>query len=329
MVFIIAEIGSVHDGSFGNALKLVDLAKDCGADAVKFQTHIPEAETLRDAPSPPYFKGEPRWDYFRRTGFSPDQWKKLKAHCDEKAIEFMSSPFSLEAADLLLEVGLKRWKVPSGEMTNLPLLRHLAASGLPVILSSGMSSWEELDAAVEAVRSKGTLEYVLQCTSSYPCPYDQVGINVMEEMAGRYGVKTGLSDHTLDIFAPIVAVSRGGLCVEKHLAFHRGMYGSDARNSLEPAEFIRMVEGIRAAETMLASRIDKDDLSPFGDMKDIFQKSVVAVLDIPAGATITAAMVGCKKPGTGIPARDLEKVIGRKARNAITADTLVREGDLA
>lgn len=326
-IFIIAEIGSVHDGSFGNAKKLVELAKSCGADAVKFQTHIPEAETLRDAPAPAYFKSEPRWEYFRRTGFSPAQWMELKAHCDATGIEFMSSPFSVEAVDLLAKTGMARWKIPSGEITNLPYLRKVASAGGGVILSSGMSTWAELDAAVEAVRGAGRLEAVLQCTSEYPCPDAKVGINVMEEIAKRYGVACGLSDHTLEIFAPIVAAARGASVIEKHLTFSRAMYGSDARHSLEPHDFKRMVEGIRAAEAMVGNRVDKDDISAFRDMKSIFEKSLVSLAAIPKGTKVTEAMLGCKKPGTGIPAAKLESYLGRTASRDIPADKLLAEGD--
>ena len=152
--FIIAEVGSSHDGSFGNAQKLVELAAQCGADAVKFQTHIAAAETLREAPMPPYFKGEPRYDYFERTAFTRQQWQMLKSHCEASAIEFLSSPFSIEAVELLESIGVARYKVPSGEVTNLPLLEAIAETGKLVLLSSGMSSWSELDEAVSVIRRK-------------------------------------------------------------------------------------------------------------------------------------------------------------------------------
>lgn len=153
-ITIIAEIGSVHDGSFGNAVKLIEAAAACGADAVKFQTHIAEAETRRDAPAPRFFNAEPRFDYFHRTRFSVAQWKELAVHCASRDVIFMSSPFSLEAVDMLETVGVAAYKIPSGEVTNLPLLEHVAATGRPAILSSGMSDWMELDAAV-AVLNRG------------------------------------------------------------------------------------------------------------------------------------------------------------------------------
>jgi N,N'-diacetyllegionaminate synthase len=326
---IIAEIGSVHDGSFGNAQKLIETTAQCGAGAAKFQTHIAAAETLREAPMPPYFQGEPRYEYFERTGFTLGKWRQLKAHCEAHDIEFMSSPFSIEAVELLEAVGVARYKIGSGEITNTPLLEVVAQTGKPVLLSSGMSSWAELDAAVNVIRRRHDRLTVLQCTSEYPCANEAVGLNVMLEMKARYGLPVGLSDHTLAPWAAIAAVTLGASVIEKHLAFSRLMYGSDARHSVEPPEFKALVEGIRAVETMLAAVVDKDaKVAQLQLMKDIFEKSVVATADIPAGAVISAQMVAVKKPGTGIPARELSRVIGCRAVRAIAADTLLHEDDL-
>jgi sialic acid synthase SpsE len=326
---IIAEIGSVHDGSFGNAQKLIEVAAQCHAHAVKFQTHIAAAETLRNAPMPPYFHGEPRYEYFERTGFSFKQWEALKSCCDEKEIEFLSSPFSAQAVELLESVGVARYKVPSGEVSNLPLLELIAQTRKPVLLSSGMSSWVELDEAVNTILSYHDRLTVLQCTSEYPCPYEEVGLNVMLEMGERYHLPIGLSDHTLTPFASLAAVALGASVIEKHLTFSRQMYGSDARHSLEPGEFAEMAQGIRAVETMLASPVDKDAASAhLRDMKKIFEKSVVSLADIPAGAVITAEMVGVKKPGTGIPARRLRNVIGQRVMRDIPRDSILQENDL-
>lgn len=328
--FIIAEVGSVHDGSFGNAQKLIEAAAGCGADAVKFQTHIAEAETLRDAPMPPYFKGEPRYEYFQRTGFSLAQWQALKAHCEAQRVEFISSPFSDEAVELLEKVGVPRYKVGSGEVTNLPMLDVIGQTGKPVILSSGMSTWAELDAAVNTLLRYHRLITVLQCTSEYPCPYEEVGLNVMLEMKSRYDLPVGLSDHTLTPYASLAAVTLGAVVIEKHFTFSRLMYGSDARHSLEPGEFKMLVDGIRAITTMLNTTVEKDTAAQrVTDMKHIFEKSVVSVVAIPAGAVIERAMIGIKKPGTGIPARRLDSIIGRRAARDIPADVLLREEDFA
>ena len=328
-VMVIAEVGSVHDGSVGNAKNLIDVAAQCRADAVKFQTHIAAAETLRDAPMPPYFKGEPRYEYFERTGFTRNQWRVLKDHADEQKIEFLSSPFSVEAVALLEEIGVDRYKIGSGEVTNLSLLEAIAETGKPVIMSSGMSSWLELDQAVNTLVQKNSRLTLLQCTSEYPCPYEDVGLNVMVEMRERYGLPVGLSDHTLTNYASIAAVVLGASVIEKHLTFSRRMYGSDARHSLEPDEFADLVQGIRAVETILASPVDKDaKAAGLREMKTIFEKSVVSLVDIPAGTVLSADMLAVKKPGTGIPAHKLKEIVGRRVARHIQKDTLVKYQDL-
>lgn len=325
---VIAEVGSVHDGSLGNALRLIDAASACGADVVKFQTHIAEAETLRDAPMPPYFKGEPRFEYFQRTGFSLEQWKRIKGHCTQCGVEFLSSPFSIEAVELLETVGVDRYKVASGEVTNLPLLKVMAATGRPIILSSGMSSWRELDAAVETIgKFHGDLA-ILQCTSEYPCPYDRVGLNIMLEMKERYGLPVGLSDHTLTNYACLAAATLGASMVEKHFTFSRLMYGSDASTALEPPEFRDLVDGVRAVTAMLQSRVDKDDLDEFEQMRKVFQKSLVSLTAISAGTTLSIENIGVKKPGTGIPGGRLEDILGKKAARDIAANSVLSLDDV-
>jgi N-acetylneuraminate synthase len=325
---IIAEIGSTHDGSFGNAKCLVDAASECGVDAVKFQTHISEAETLRDAPMPPYFRGEPRFEYFKRTAFSKTQWKELKDYAEDKGLLFLSSPFSVEAVDLLEEIGIVQYKIPSGEVTNLPYLDYIARTGKPVLLSSGMSSWAELDEAVGTILRHHNNLTVLQCTTEYPCAYENVGLNVMLEMRTRYGRPVGFSDHTLANHAIFAAVTLGASVVEKHFTLSRRMYGSDARHSAEPEQMKDLVSGVRAIETMLETKASKEQVEKFRLFKDIFEKSVVSLTKIPEGTIIEKGMIGIKKPGTGIPAKRFFEVVGRKARRTIPADSLLKEEDL-
>lgn len=322
-VYVIAEVGSVHDGSLGNAKRLAEVAKRCGADAVKYQTHISSAETLRNAPLPPYFKGEPRYEYFERTGFTEDQWRELRLHCDAVDIEFMSSPFSEEAVDLLERIGIKKYKVPSGEVTNTGLLEKISHLGKPVLLSSGMSSWEELDRAVAIVKASPSPLTVMQCTTEYPCQYECVGLNVIEELKERYGVDVGYSDHTLTNYAAYAAVVLGACVVEKHLTFSRQMYGSDAPNAAEPEQFKDLVDGIRAIEIMMDNPVDKSDASEYAEMKNIFEKSIVSVVDIPAGTIINREMLGLKKPGDGLPAMYLDRIVGRKATKHIAKDSQI------
>jgi N,N'-diacetyllegionaminate synthase len=327
MTVIIAEIGSVHDGSFGNALKLIEAAADCGADAVKFQTHIPEAETLRNAPSPGYFSGEPRFDYFRRTGFSIDQWKQLAAHCKSCGATFLSSPFSLEAVDLLEAVGVCAYKVPSGEVTNLPLLDRIAATGKPVYLSSGMSNWAELDAAVAALRPGGPVT-VLQCTSAYPCPDERVGLNVLSEMAERWGLPVGFSDHTNGLAAGVAAAAFGASVIEKHFTFSRLMYGSDAATATEPADFRLFCTSVKAVAHMRAHPVDKDDLSPYRDMKRVFEKSIVTARALERGTVLQRGDLAFKKPGDGIPAAGWRAVVGRRVARDLPPDYKLANDDM-
>ena len=323
---IIAEIGSIHDGSMGNAGKLIELAARFGADVVKFQTHLAEAESLADAPSPSYFSEEPRVEYFKRTSFNLGQWRRLKAYAEDYGVGFVSSPFSLEAVDVLEEVGVAFYKVASGEVTNLPLLERIAETGRPVVLSSGMSDWDELDRAVEALRDGGDLT-LMQCSSSYPCPPERVGLNVMKEMRERYGVPVGLSDHTRGLAAAVAAVALGAVMVEKHLTFHRGMYGSDAAHSADPEEFKAMVEAIREVEVMRANPVDKDDLLAYGDMKSIFEKSLVAAVNLTEGARLERAHLAFKKPGDGIKAAEYANWVGRTLAKDVKADTQLQPDD--
>ncbi|SBT09375.1 N-acetylneuraminate synthase [Candidatus Propionivibrio aalborgensis] len=316
---IIAEIGSVHDGSFGNARKLVELAADCGADVVKFQTHIAEAETLANAPTPPYFQGEPRLEYFRRIAFTEAQWNELRAVCADMGVTFLSSPFSLEAVDLLERVGVDAYKIPSGEVTNLPLLEKIAATGKPALLSSGMSNWDELDRAVAALKVGGPVT-VLQCTSAYPCPPERVGLNVIDEMKARYGLPVGYSDHTESCAAAFAAAAMGATVIEKHLTFSRRMYGSDAANAMEPDGFTAYCSGLREIWAMWASPIDKGDIEPFRDMKQIFEKSIVSSRPLKAGETICMADLCFKKPGDGISAADYRELIGRVVSKDLPPD---------
>lgn len=321
-VEIVAEVGSVHDGSFGNAKQMIRLAADLGVDAVKFQTHIPEFETLRSAPNPPYFKDETRFEYFERTAFSLEQHRKLKGYADECGVEFISSPFSLEAVDLLEAVAVGSYKVASGEVSNHPLLIRVAQTGKRIILSSGMSSWAELNQAVELLREHGSGPLVLlQCTSEYPCPPERAGVNVMQEMAERYRIPVGFSDHTLGSAVAVLAACRGACLIEKHLTFHRSMYGSDACNASTPEEFAQLVEAIRAIELAEANPVDKDGLvQSLVHMKQTFEKSIVSATELPEGHILQERDLAYKKPGDGIPARSFKELKGRRLRTAVCAD---------
>jgi N,N'-diacetyllegionaminate synthase len=322
-VSIIAEIGNTHEGSVGLARQFIRTAAECGVDAVKLQTHIFDAESLPNAPSPPYFKDESRKQYFERTAFSLGQWRELKRCAEEECgVDFLSSPFSLEAVELLEAVGLSVYKIPSGEVTNLPLLERIAKTGGKVLLSSGMSSWAELDRAVETLRANGCGELVvLQCTSEYPCPPSESGLNVLAEMKRRYACDVGYSDHTEGAATAIAAVVLGAVIVEKHFTLSRRMYGSDARTSTEPDAFRQMVAAIRAVEQAMAGVVDKDiKAASLTEMKATFEKSIVAASALPRGTLLAKEHLAYKKPGTGISAASYRELLGKKLGRDVPAN---------
>ena len=319
--YIIAEIGNSHEGSLGLAKKFIEVAAQCGVDAVKMQTHIFDAESLPNAPNPPYFKHESRKEYFERTAFSLNQWKELKRYTEkELKIDFFSSPFSLEAVDLLQNIGISSYKVPSGEVNNIPLIEKIAKTGKRVLLSSGMSSWVELDNAVKILQSNGCKDLiVLQCTSEYPCPPKQAGLNVIDEMKLRYkNVTLGYSDHTMGTAIPLAAIVKGAKVIEKHFTLSRQMYGSDANNSTEPEEFKRLVDEIRHLELALTHNIDKDKKAKLlKKMKITFEKSIVSSKALNKFDVIKFNDMAFKKPGDGIPSKDYKKIIGKKLKRNI------------
>ncbi|MDC2976317.1 N-acetylneuraminate synthase family protein [Candidatus Pelagibacter sp.] len=306
---IIAEIGSVHDGKLNLALKLIRKSISSGADAVKFQMHISEEETLRNAPSPSYFNKENRYDYFKRTSFNFNQWKKIKKYCESLGAEFLCSPFSEKAVDILQKLKVKKYKVPSGELTNLPLLRKLKSTKKHIILSTGMSNWKEIDVAVKIIGKNFSL---LQCTSEYPCSHKRVGLNILSEMKKKYKCQIGFSDHTLGFAASFAAASIGATLIEKHFTLSRNMYGSDAKNSMEPDEFSFFSKTIKDIWEIKKFKVDKDNLSKLKNMKKIFEKSVILNRDMKKNEKIKLKDLSFKKPGDGIRAFEYKKILGKK-----------------
>ena len=325
---IIAEIGSVHDGSFGNACNLIKEVSKAGADVVKFQMHIAEAESLPSAQSPPYFSTEPRLDYFKRINFTKEQWSDLYVLAKESKVEFMCSPFSIEAVNILEDIGVASYKLASGEVTNHPLLEKVASTDKPIYLSTGMANWDEIDAAVKILqKSKGTL-CILQCSSIYPCPNERVGLNIIKELRDRYKVSVGFSDHTLGMAASIAAVAYGANTIEKHFTFSRSMYGSDAKNSMEPNEFADFCKELRAVFSMRNSIVDKNDVSPYVEMKKVFEKSIVTSRALKKGTVLTREILAFKKPGNGISAAKYNELIGKKVNRDLPKNYLLKEEDL-
>jgi N-acetylneuraminate synthase len=328
---IVAEVGQAHDGSLGTAHAFIDAIADAGAQAVKFQTHLAAAESTPGEPWRVAFSRQDttRYDYWRRMEFSEEGWAGLAVHARERGLAFVSSPFSLEAVELLLRTGIDVWKVASGEVGNSALLEALAATGLPVMVSSGMSTLGELDAAVEVLRAGGGPWAVMQCTTSYPCPPEQIGINVLGQLRDRYGRSAGLSDHSGTIFPSLIAASMGACAVEVHVTLSRHAFGPDVSSSLTLDELAELVRGVRFVETMLASPVDKDAMADsLEPVRRLFTKSVVTRVALAAGTVLGAEHLIAKKPGTGIPAADLPSLVARRLRRDVEVDHLLSEDDL-
>lgn len=330
---IIAEIAQAHDGSLGILHSYIDALAAAGVTTVKFQTHIAAAESSAHEPFRVNFSYEDatRYDYWDRMGFTEPQWREIKDHCEEAGVEFMSSCFSQAAVDMMERIGMRRYKIGSGEVTNFLMLEKIARTGKPVILSSGMSSLAELDAAVAFLRPFGNDLSILQCTTAYPTPPERVGLNVLSVLRDRYpGCTIGLSEHTALVATGIAAAALGAEILEFHAVFDRRMFGPDAASSLTIDEVRQLVEGVKSVETMLANPIDKTDNSQYTKLKSIFEKSLAVSQDLPAGHQLTFTDLEAKKPaGHGIAASNFKQVIGRTLQRPLRQYDFLQEEDLA
>jgi N,N'-diacetyllegionaminate synthase len=328
---IVAEVAQAHDGSLGTAHAYIEAVAKTGADAVKFQTHIASAESTPAELFRVLFSRQDasRSAYWKRMEFTDEQWQGLADHAQECGLLFLSSPFSDEAVDLLERLGVPAWKVGAGEVSNLPMLERMARTGKPVLLSSGMSPWSDLDAAVAAVQRLGAPVAVYQCTSAYPCPPEKIGLNVLTELRERYGCPVGLSDHSGTIYAGLAAATLGADLLEVHVVFSRECFGPDTPASITTGELRQLVEGVRFIQGAIATPVDKERMaSELAELRRLFGKSVVARRDLVAGHLLTEADLGLKKPGTGIPAVRLKELVNRRLKRRVGADCLLAENDL-
>lgn len=324
--YIIAEVAQAHDGSLGNAHAYIDIAADCGVDAIKFQTHIANAESTPREPWRVHFSKQDRtrFDYWTRMEFSEEQWAGLRDHAVQRGIEFLSSPFSPQAVDLLARLGMPAWKIASGEVNNLPLIARIAAHRQPILLSSGMSDYLELDAAVEQCKAAGAPTAVFQCTTAYPCPPEKVGLDQLARLADRYQCPVGISDHSGTIFPGIAAATLGASFIEVHIIFSRSAFGPDVPASLIPEELATLVRGVRLIDRMHRSPVDKEALAAATQpMRSIFGKSIVAAFDLPVGTVLSESNLALKKPGDGLPPAKLPEMFGRRLRVAAQQDQII------
>lgn len=327
-VCIIAEAGVNHNGDIATAKKMVDVAKKAGVDYIKFQTFVPENLVSRYAPKAKYQKettdvAESQLDMLRKLSLSEDEFVSLKKYCDEVGIGFISTPFDLESIDFLEKLDMDFWKIPSGEITNLPYLEKIAGTGRKVILSTGMSNVQEIKDAVKVLGNNGAPGIVLlHCNTQYPTPFEDVNLSAMANIARATDKEVGYSDHTKGIEAPIAAVAMGATVIEKHFTLDKNMEGPDHKASLEPDELTQMVSAIRNIEKAIGNGIKAPTASEIGN-KSIARKSIVAACKIAKGEIFSEKNITTKRPGNGISPMKWHEVIGKAAPRDFGEDELI------
>ncbi|WP_339345919.1 N-acetylneuraminate synthase family protein [uncultured Sphingomonas sp.] len=331
--YIIAEVAQAHEGSLGNAMAFVDAAKIAGADAVKFQTHIADEESTPQEPWRVAFSRQDasRYDYWKRMEFTFDQWAILKDHCDARGITFLSSAFSLKACDWLERLGMPAWKIASGEIGNDELLGRILSTGKPVILSTGLAGPQQAIDAARRVEASGNPVALLHCTTRYPTPAEDVGLNMVSFFRDSLpGVPVGLSDHSGTPHPGVIATYLGASIIEVHLTLHKGLFGPDISSSLTPDELRVLVDGAAMSWTMRTKPVDKDQqLGGLGKERSIFGRSLFTTVAVPAGTVLTAEMMAFKKPGGGLAFGDRDTLIGRRTCRDLPIHHMLESGDVA
>lgn len=327
--FVIAEVAQAHDGSLGILHSFIDACAGTGVDAIKFQMHIAEAES---SPKEPFrksfsYEDESRFDYWRRMSFSEEQWGEVRRHCGEAGLEFLVTPFSNAAVDMLERLGVARYKVGSGDIANHLLLEKLRRTGKEVILSTGLATLDEISRAVGLLRDQGVA--VLQCTTRYPTPAEAIKLDAIPQLKSELDCPVGLSDHSGVIYPPIAAVALGASIIEAHVTFSRRMFGPDAQASLTVDEFAELVRGIRFIEKARGGAPGKALTPELTELRSMFGRTIAAARDLPQGHVLTFEDLEGKKPaGQGISTEDLESVLGRSLKHAKQRFDFLQEEDL-
>jgi N-acetylneuraminate synthase len=329
--FIVAEIGQAHDGSLGILHSLIDSVAGTGVDAIKFQVHIAAAESSPLEPFRVNFSpvDATRFDYWKRMEFSLSQWQEIKDRCENLGVEFLATPFSNAAVDLLEALSVVRYKVGSGDLTNPLLLEKLARTGKEIILSTGLCTFEEMDNAVAFLRKCGVPHALMQCTTKYPTTASDIGLARIRQLRERYGCSVGLSDHSGAIFAGLGAVALGAAAIEAHVTFDKRMFGPDSAASLTIKEFVELVKGVRFLELARGDGPDKQIDDRKSDLRRIFGKALAVNRDMQAGAVVNLEDLEGKKPSDqGIPVDQFRSVVGRRLIGDRRRGDFLREGDL-
>jgi len=326
--FIIAEAGVNHNGDVNLAKKLIEVAKESGADAVKFQAFKAEELVIKGAEKAEYQKRttgkeESQFEMIKRLELSEEVHFELKDYADSQGIVFLSTPYDEGSVDFLVKLGVSALKISSADITNHPLLSHIAAKNLPLILSTGMSSLGEVEEAVEVIVSGGNQQIILlHCVSCYPAKIEDVNLRAIKTLRQTFRLPVGLSDHTLGITIPIAAVALGACVIEKHFTLDKNLPGPDHRASLEPEELKGMVKAIKDVEKALGNGIKRLTVAE-EENKKAARRSLVTRVDIPAGAVITEEMLDIKRPGNGIEPKYINLIIGRRAKETIGSGEVI------
>ena len=323
---IIAEIGLAHDGSIGIAHSYIDALSDSGVDVIKFQTHIAEAESSKYEKFRVKFsyKDKTRFDYWKRTEFSIDEWVGLKKHVEEKNMEFMSTATCIESFDLLEKIGVKQYKVGSGDTNNYLLLEKIASTGKPIIISNGMASQKEIDKTVSFLKNKKSKISLLQCYTSYPTLPKQWGLNEIPLLKKKYDIPIGFSDHSGNIYSSLAATALGAEIIEFHVCFDKEIFGPDTKSSLTISQVKNLTAGIKEIKDSLSvGSVNKDDKT-LNSIKDIFSKSLALKRDVKKGNKLTINDLESKKPGNmGIAPYKFKKILGKQLkRNMVKGEFL-------
>jgi pseudaminic acid synthase len=323
--YLVAEMSANHHQEFGQAVKVLEAAKKAGADAIKLQTYTPDTLTISSQQE--YFRitgtiweGRTLHDLYREAYMRWEWQPKLKEVADALGLDFFSTPFDFTAVDFLEQLAVPAYKIASFELVDLPLLRRVAQTGKPVILSTGMASLEEIQEAVATLKDAGCRQLaLLKCTSAYPAPPGEMHLRTIPHLAGTFGVPVGLSDHTLGLAVPVAAVALGACIIEKHLTLSRDLPGPDSAFSLEPEEFKAMAAAVRTAEQALGQV--SYEITPAQEASRVFRRSLFVVRDLQAGEELTPENVRSIRPGYGLHTRHLEEVLGKRAKKAIARGT--------
>ena len=329
--YIIAEVAQNHDGSLGQAHAFIDAVSKTGADAIKFQTHIADEESTIYEPFRVNFSYEDkcRYDYWKRMEFTEEQWRGLFEHANDVGLDFLSSPFSIKALEMLDRIGVEAWKFGSGEVFNEILLDKAIETGKPILLSTGLSTYNEIDKQIQRIREKGNKFILFQCVTAYPSTADLIDIELIPKFIEKYRCKAGISDHSATIFPSLAAITLGAMAVEVHVTMSPYMFGPDVKASVDMEQLKEIVQGAKFITQMKSVHVDMSERTlERNNLKEMFSKSLYAIKDLAKGMVISPELFTAKKPNIAIDANDLKLYVGKRIKKSIKKDNPLKMEDI-